>query len=63
MSNCICESPNIRLDNIHYKKLNIDLTLLDDSEGYGAIIMENNSTIAVFDINYCPKCGRNLQGV
>ena len=60
MAKCICESPNKRIDNIHFENRNIDLTLLDDSEGYGIIIMENNSAIAVFNINYCPKCGKKL---
>lgn len=58
--NCICYNPNKSLKNIHCKKLNIETCILSDSEGYGLGIMDCNTTIAMFDIKYCPECGRKL---
>lgn len=61
MKRCICENPNESLKNQHFKDRNIDLILLGGSKDVGIIILENNETIAVFDIDYCPKCGKKLR--
>jgi hypothetical protein len=58
---CICDNPKITLKNNHYLKRNIELFLLYDKEGYGIAIIENNLGIAVFDINFCPVCGKKLE--
>ena len=63
MERCICESPNEYLKNQHYKNRNIDLRIIGGSKDIGFVVFENHETIAVFDINYCPKCGKKLREV
>ncbi|MGJ0846532.1 hypothetical protein ACR77J_07580 [Tissierella praeacuta] len=60
MSKCICENPNKSLHNIHSQNKPIDMILLGDKDGYGIVVFESHEAIAVFDIDYCPKCGRKL---
>ena len=60
MDNCICYNPVETLENEHFMKYNVELMLLTDSEGTAIVIMKNGLAIAVFDINFCPICGREL---
>lgn len=61
MSNkCICDTPNIRLENTHSNGRDVKMFLLKDSYGYGIMVMENHTVISCFEIEYCPKCGRKL---
>lgn len=62
MDKCLCDLPNISIRNTHSTKRNMDLILLKDKEGTAIIILENNTAIGCFDINYCPKCGKKLKG-
>lgn len=57
---CICDSPNITLENTHYNNRNTKMLLLEDIDGYGILILENHEAISCFEINYCPKCGKKL---
>lgn len=57
---CICDTPNQELKNTHYLNRNISLTVVRDAWGYGAVLFENHSVIAVFNIDHCPKCGKKL---
>lgn len=58
MRNCICQSPNIVIKNTHYKKRDIDLTIIGTDKGI--VLFEKNEAIATFDANYCPVCGKKL---
>ena len=60
MENCCCESPSIKLNNTHCMKLPVNAFLLHDKDGYGIIVMNKNTAIACFEINFCPICGRKL---
>lgn len=62
MDTCLCYSSNISISNNHCTKRNMDLILLKDKEGTAIIILENNTAIGCFDINFCPKCGKKLEG-
>lgn len=57
---CMCDTPNQELKNTHYLNRKISLVIVKDAWGYGAVLFENHSAIAVFDIDYCPICGREL---
>jgi hypothetical protein len=41
-------------------KLPVNAFLLHDKDGYGIIVMNKNTAIACFEINFCPICGRKL---
>lgn len=58
---CICETPSARLNNTHHSARDMEMMLLKDSDGYGIIILERNMAIACFEIDYCPKCGKDLR--
>jgi hypothetical protein len=49
------------LKNEHCLKKDLSLNLVKDSDGFGIAIFENNTTIAVFTIHYCPLCGKKLE--
>jgi hypothetical protein len=41
--------------------MDIKLSLLKDNEGYGIIVFNGCIAIGCFEIDYCPKCGRELR--
>ena len=59
-SDCICRNPNNSLKNIHFLSKKIETTILKDDTGYGLGMMDCHNAIAVFNINFCPECGRKL---
>ena len=61
MKGCLCDSPNIKIKNTHYKNMNLNLILMKDNEGPGIIILEDSMAIGCFDIRYCPVCGKDLK--
>ena len=46
--------------NIHFEKLPVDIGLISDNDGYGLVVFYVNSAIGVFEIDYCPWCGKKL---
>jgi hypothetical protein len=49
------------LENTHYKLYPYTLNMVHDKDGYALAVMERNHYVdAVFDINFCPLCGRRL---
>lgn len=54
---CICKSQGKYLKNTHYKRKNIELSLIGEGSDKGIVILENGLALATFDIKYCPICG------
>lgn len=62
---CICDMGKVlsktHLKNEHCEKKELTLNLIKDDSSYGIAIFEKNTTIAVFEIKYCPLCGEKLK--
>lgn len=62
-----CEFCNIEIisktciNNSHSDKKDFELYMMVDDDGYGLVLFAKHTCKAVFEIKFCPKCGRELK--